>query len=95
MTGNTIWAARFPIRLQCRRRRSTSRTDGIYHWRNCLEKRGAFHRKHRGGRGSHCGLGHHPAAAYAIADRLSQPEGKWKKFDQGGAKALFFLDPGR
>ena len=45
--------------------------------------------------GSHCGLGHHPAAVYAIADRLAQPEGKWKQFDRGGLKALFFPDPKR
>ncbi|MDQ3733913.1 MAG: alpha/beta hydrolase, partial [Actinomycetota bacterium] len=29
---------------------------------------------------SHCGIGHHPAAMYAIADRLSQPVGEWAPF---------------
>ena len=40
--------------------------------------------------GSHCGLGHHPAAVYAIADRLAQPEGQWKKFDRRGLARLGF-----
>ena len=30
--------------------------------------------------GSHCGLGHNPAAVIAITDRLAQPEGEWKPF---------------
>lgn len=30
--------------------------------------------------GSHSGLGHHPAAVYAIADRLAQPTGTWSPF---------------
>ena len=37
---------------------------------------------------SHLGLGHHPAAIWAIADRLAQPEGSWKPF-----KAPLFLRP--
>ena len=41
---------------------------------------------------SHCGLGHHPAVVYAIADRLAQPEGAWKKFDRRGWRALVFPD---
>ncbi len=34
--------------------------------------------------GSHCGLGHHPAVVYAVADRLAQPEGGWRPFDRNG-----------
>ena len=44
---------------------------------------------------SHCGLGHHPAVVYAIADRLAQPEGQWKKFDRSGWRALVYPDPDR
>ncbi|MBJ7453460.1 MAG: alpha/beta hydrolase, partial [Blastococcus sp.] len=29
---------------------------------------------------SHLGLGHHPAALWAVADRLAQPEGTWEPF---------------
>ena len=43
--------------------------------------------------GSHCGLGVNPAALYAIADRLSQPEGEWKPFDLSGWKSLFHTRP--
>jgi hypothetical protein len=71
-----------------------SRTDGICAWQCCVE--------HEGPRtesieveASHCGLGHHPAVVYAIADRLAQPEGQWKKFDRSGIKALFYPDPKR
>jgi hypothetical protein len=32
------------------------------------------------------------AAVYAIADRLAQPEGQWKKFDRRGWRALAFPD---
>jgi hypothetical protein len=44
---------------------------------------------------SHCGMGHHPAAVYAIADRLAQPEGEWKPFDRGGLRSLVYPDPNR
>ena len=39
---------------------------------------------------SHIGLGINPAAWYAIADRLSQPEGAWQPMDKTGLKRLFF-----
>ena len=29
---------------------------------------------------SHLGIGHHPAALWAIADRLAQPAGTWAPF---------------
>ena len=32
------------------------------------------------------------AAVYAVADRLAQPEGQWKKFDRSGWKSLVFPD---
>ena len=39
---------------------------------------------------SHCGLGHHPAVLYAVADRLAQPEGHWQAFDpKGHARWLY------
>ena len=28
--------------------------------------------------GSHCGLGHHPAVLFVVADRLAQPPGDWR-----------------
>ena len=68
-----------------------SRTDGICACQACLNAEGPLVENIEID-GSHCGLGHHPAAVYAIADRLAQPEGAWKKFDRGGWRALVFQD---
>jgi pimeloyl-ACP methyl ester carboxylesterase len=71
-----------------------SRTDGVCAWRGCIERSGAL-TENIEVEGSHCGLGHHPAAVYAVADRLAQPEGSWKPFDRGGWRALIYPDPAR
>jgi hypothetical protein len=44
---------------------------------------------------SHCGMGHHPAVVYAVADRLAQAEGQWKPFDRNGWRSLVYPDPNR
>jgi hypothetical protein len=68
-----------------------SRSDGICAWQTCVnEEREQVENIEV--YGSHCGLGHHPAAVYAVADRLAQPEGQWKKFDRSGWKGLVFPD---
>jgi pimeloyl-ACP methyl ester carboxylesterase len=56
-----------------------SRTDGVVHWETCLETAGPF-RENIEVVGSHCGLGHNPAALYAVADRLAQPAEEWRPF---------------
>ncbi len=66
-----------------------SRTDGICAWQNCMETE-ADNRENIRVRSSHCGLGHHPAAVYAVADRLAQPEGKWQPFDRSGVKSFAY-----
>jgi pimeloyl-ACP methyl ester carboxylesterase len=71
-----------------------SRTDGIVHWKCSVEDPGPRTESIEVD-SSHCGLGHHPAALYAIADRLAQPEGGWTHFDRGGWRSLFFPDPRR
>src|SRR5258707_137588 len=43
----------------------------------------------------HCGMGHPPAAVYAVADRLAQPEGQWSPFDRSGWRSLVFPNPHR
>jgi pimeloyl-ACP methyl ester carboxylesterase len=68
-----------------------SRTDGICAWQGCLNPDGPTSENIEVD-GSHCGLGHHPAVVYAIADRLAQPEGAWKKFERRGWRALIFPD---
>lgn len=71
-----------------------SRTDGICAWQNCIEQEGPM-AENIEVEGSHCGLGHHPAAVFAVADRLAQPEGKWKPFDRRGVRSLIYPDPRR
>jgi pimeloyl-ACP methyl ester carboxylesterase len=71
-----------------------SRTDGVCAWRGCIEQPGPL-TENIEVQGSHCGLGHHPAVVYAVADRLSQKEGAWKPFDRGGWRALLYPDPAR
>jgi alpha/beta superfamily hydrolase len=58
-----------------------SRTDGICAWQTCVNAEGP-EVENIEVNASHFGLGHHPAAVYAVADRLAQPEGTWKKFDR-------------
>ena len=68
-----------------------SRSDGICAWQTCInEERDEVENIEV--YGSHCGLGHHPAAVYAVADRLAQPEGQWKKFDRSGWKSVVYPD---
>lgn len=69
-----------------------SKTDGICAWQNCLEQ-DAPHTENIEVKASHCGLGHHPAAVFAIADRLAQPEGEWERFERTGFRAAVFPKP--
>ena len=64
-----------------------SHLDGIVHWQACLDTPGE-RCENIAVMASHLGLGHHPAAIWAIADRLAQPEGTWRPF-----KAPLFLRP--
>lgn len=69
-----------------------SKTDGICAWQNCIEEETDL-TENIEVKASHCGLGHHPAAVYAVADRLSQPEGAWQKFDRSGLKSTIYPKP--
>jgi hypothetical protein len=71
-----------------------SRSDGICAWQTCVENDGPLAESIEV-EASHCGLGHHPAAVYAIADRLTQAKAGWKPFDRSGWKAVFFPNPKR
>jgi len=68
------------------------RTDGICAWQGCVEKTSPQSESIEV-EGSHCGLAVNPAAVYAIADRLAQPEGEWTPFDRSGWRSLIFPDP--
>ena len=71
-----------------------SRTDGVCAWQGCVEKTSAMSESIEV-ESSHCGMGHHPAAVYAVADRLAQPEGQWAPFDRSGWRGLVYPDPHR
>ncbi len=60
-----------------------TKSDGIVHWSTCLEPE-TDHTENIEVPGSHCGLGFNPLVLYAVADRLSQPEGDWKPFERTG-----------
>lgn len=53
--------------------------DGIVHWHQCLNREQP-HTENVEVRGSHCGLGHNPAAMFVVADRLAQQEFEWRPF---------------
>jgi hypothetical protein len=56
-----------------------SRSDGIVPWRACVEDPGP-QRENVAVPSSHVGMGHHPATLLVIADRLAQPEGRWRPY---------------
>lgn len=56
-----------------------SRVDGIVAWRTCVD-RPSERAENIAVWSSHFGFGHHPAAIWAIADRLAQPAGEWARF---------------
>jgi pimeloyl-ACP methyl ester carboxylesterase len=66
-----------------------SKTDGIVRWQTCLHPPGPL-AENIEVYGSHCGLGFHPAAAYAILDRLAAPGDPWLKFVPPAWLAIHF-----
>lgn len=71
-----------------------SRTDGICAWQGCVEQPGVKAESIEV-ESSHCGMGHHPAVVYAVADRLAQAEGEWQPFDRCGWRGFVYPDPQR
>jgi len=71
-----------------------SRTDGVVSWRCSVEREQAFVENIEIN-ASHFGIGAHPLALYAIADRLAQPEGHWQPFRRDSWKALAYGDAQR
>ncbi len=66
-----------------------SKTDGIVAWQICREPNHPLSDNIEV-IGSHCGLGVNPVVLYAVADRLSQADGKWKRFRRDGLRAFFY-----
>ena len=71
-----------------------SRSDGVVAWPLSLQEE-ATHAENIEVQASHIGLGMNPAALYAMADRLAQPEGAWSKFHRAGWRQLLYQDPAR
>ncbi|WP_317205176.1 alpha/beta hydrolase [Janthinobacterium sp.] len=74
-----------------------SRSDGVVAWQCSQEEEGESSENIEV-HASHMGMGANPMALYAIADRLAQPEGRWRRFDHAGhrgVKKLLFRDPRR
>lgn len=71
-----------------------SRTDGICAWQGCMETPSTLSENIEV-ESSHCGMGHHPAVVYAVADRLAQAEGEWRPFDRNGWRGLVYPNPDR
>lgn len=71
-----------------------SRSDGVVAWQ-CSYEKPAKRVENIEIIASHLGLGLNPAAWYAVADRLAQPEGAWQPFHREGWRQWVFLDPER
>jgi pimeloyl-ACP methyl ester carboxylesterase len=69
-----------------------SRSDGVVAWQ-CSVNAPHPHTENIEVYASHLGLGLNPAALFAIADRLSQPEGAWQPFNRDGWRAMIFPAP--
>ncbi len=54
-----------------------SKSDGIVCWRGCIEQRSATTESVEVD-ASHLGMVNHPAVLRIVANRLAQPEGRWK-----------------
>ena len=54
-----------------------SKSDGIVNWRGCIEKRSAGTESVEVD-ASHLGMVNHPDVLRIVANRLAQPEGRWK-----------------
>jgi pimeloyl-ACP methyl ester carboxylesterase len=75
-----------------------SRSDGIVAWQGSIQRPDHGETENVEVIASHCGLGVNPSAWWAMADRLAQPEGRWRPFDRFGLmgfKELIYPDPHR
>lgn len=61
-----------------------SESDGLVSWRGCLEQRGRF-AENIAVHASHLGMPSHPEVLRIVADRLAQPEDRWRRLRRGGA----------
>ena len=75
-----------------------SRSDGIVAWKASLQApcKDNPNTENIEVLASHIGLGLNPSAWWAVADRLAQSEGQWKRFERKrGLHGIIFPDPTR
>jgi len=77
-----------------------SRSDGVVAWQGSIQKPTAANPNTENIEvvASHFGIGLNPSAWWAVADRLAQPEGRWRPFERSGLfglKGLIYPDPSR
>lgn len=70
-----------------------SKTDGVVAWQCSVQTPGK-QTENIEVLASHLGLGFNPLSLYVIADRLAQPEGKWKVFARKGLRGVFYNPSG-
>ena len=72
---------------------SSDLTDGIVNWKTCVLRSSATAENIEVYFASHVGLGVNPAALWAVANRLAQPEGEFAHFDRSGPFAIAYAPP--
>ncbi|MEJ8851202.1 alpha/beta hydrolase [Variovorax rhizosphaerae] len=60
-----------------------SRTDGFVAWQSCIDEHLCDTNENIEVCSSHSGLGFNAQVLYVIADRLAQPDGRWRKMSRG------------
>ena len=66
--------------------------DGVVAWQTCIQDDGD-RRENVEVPGSHCGLGHNPAAMWVVADRLAQRGDAWAPFSPPAFVRHFYPTP--
>ena len=69
-----------------------SRTDGIAHWRICIE-RDTPTTDNVEIVGSHCGMAFNPIVLWVTANRLAQPAAQWGRLARSGLARYLFPEP--
>ena len=64
--------------------------DGIVDWHFCIDKELNNNTENLRVPGSHVGLTHNVTVMYAVAERLAQHEGCWKRFDVSGLRGRVY-----
>ena len=70
-----------------------TRLDGIVNWQTCIDAEEDHHTENIEVFASHVGLGFDPMTLLCVVDRLSQPEGNWKRFKETTIGKLFYTYP--